>query len=75
MCVLTGPAAGGMLPIAFTLLAEVMPARRRGFFLVLLRPTGRNVTEKGALFGLSYPHRLSGYPWTLPDCPERLRNV
>jgi len=36
MCFLMGLAAGGMLPIALTLLAEVMPARHRGFFLVLL---------------------------------------
>src|SRR5207302_612561 len=36
MCFLMGMAAGGMLPIGFTLLAETMPARHRSFLLVLL---------------------------------------
>jgi putative MFS transporter len=36
MCFLMGIAAGGMLPIAFTLLAETIPARHRSWLLVLI---------------------------------------
>lgn len=36
MCFMMGLPAGGMLPIAFTLLSEVAPARLRGWLLVLL---------------------------------------
>ncbi len=36
MCFLMGMSAGGMLPITYTFLAEVVPARHRGWFLVLL---------------------------------------
>jgi putative MFS transporter len=36
MCLLMGVAAGGMLPIAFTLLAETIPARHRGWLMVLI---------------------------------------
>ncbi|WP_404337975.1 MFS transporter [Sphingomonas sp. MMS12-HWE2-04] len=36
MCFLMGLPAGGMLPIAFTLLSEVAPARHRGWLLVML---------------------------------------
>ena len=35
MCFLMGAAAGGMLPVAYALLAEVMPTRHRGWSLVL----------------------------------------
>src|SRR6185437_4625911 len=34
MCFMMGAAAGGMLPIAFTLMAEMVPARHRGWLLV-----------------------------------------
>ncbi|MGH7035770.1 MAG: MFS transporter, partial [Stellaceae bacterium] len=40
MCFLMGLAAGGMLPIAYTLLAECIPARQRGWALVLLGGLG-----------------------------------
>ncbi len=40
MCFLMGMSAGGMLPIAFTLLAELVPTRHRGWFLVLLGGIG-----------------------------------
>jgi putative MFS transporter len=40
MCFLMGLSAGGMLPIAFTLLAETVPARHRGWSLVLLGGIG-----------------------------------
>jgi putative MFS transporter len=36
MCFVMGFAAGGMLPITFTLMAEMIPARHRGWLLVLL---------------------------------------
>jgi MFS transporter, putative metabolite:H+ symporter len=35
MCFFMGIGAGGMLPIAFTLLAETIPARHRGWVMVL----------------------------------------
>jgi len=40
MCFLMGLSAGGMLPITYTLLAETVPARHRGWFLVLLGGVG-----------------------------------
>ncbi|MEV0846490.1 MFS transporter [Streptomyces sp. NPDC049954] len=36
MCAFMGIGAGGMLPITFTLLAETVPARHRGWLLVLI---------------------------------------
>ncbi|MBB5916371.1 putative MFS transporter [Nocardia transvalensis] len=36
MCFIMGLSAGGMLPIAFTLLSEAIPARHRGWLLVLI---------------------------------------
>lgn len=40
MCFMMGAAAGGMLPIAFTLMAEAVPARHRGWLLVALGGVG-----------------------------------
>jgi putative MFS transporter len=40
MCFLMGAAAGGMLPIAFTLMAETVPAAHRGWLLVMLGGLG-----------------------------------
>jgi putative MFS transporter len=40
MCFLMGAAAGGMLPIAYALLAEIMPTRHRGWSLVLVGGIG-----------------------------------
>lgn len=40
MCFMMGAAAGGMLPIAFTLMAETVPARHRGWLLVALGGLG-----------------------------------
>lgn len=40
MCFVMGLSAGGMLPIAYTLLAETMPAKHRGWTLVLLGGIG-----------------------------------
>ena len=36
MCLLMGISAGGMLPITFTLIAETIPARHRGWLMVLI---------------------------------------
>ncbi len=36
MCFIMGLGAGGMLPVAFTLLAETIPARHRGWLMVLV---------------------------------------
>lgn len=36
MCFLMGLGVGGMLPIIFTLIAETMPARHRGWLMVLI---------------------------------------
>ena len=40
MCFLMGSSAGGMLPVVYTLLAEIMPARQRSWILVLVGGTG-----------------------------------
>src|SRR3546814_1109840 len=40
MCFLVGASAGGMLPIAFTLMAETVPAAHRGWLLVALGGVG-----------------------------------
>jgi len=40
MCFLMGAAAGGMLPVAYALLAETMPSRHRGWVLVLVGGMG-----------------------------------
>lgn len=40
MCFIMGAAAGGMLPVTYALLAETMPARHRGWVLVLVGGLG-----------------------------------
>jgi putative MFS transporter len=40
MCFLMGAAAGGMLPVVYALLAEIMPTRHRGWSLVLIGGVG-----------------------------------
>jgi MFS transporter, putative metabolite:H+ symporter len=40
MCFLMGAAAGGMLPVTYALLAETMPAKQRGWVLVLVGGLG-----------------------------------
>lgn len=40
MCFLMGASAGGLLPITFTLMAETVPARHRGWLLVMLGGIG-----------------------------------
>jgi putative MFS transporter len=58
MCFIMGLSAGGMLPIAYTLLAETVPAPQRGWFLVLLGGiglTGGYLAASGAA-SLLEPH-------------------
>jgi MFS transporter, putative metabolite:H+ symporter len=40
MCMMMGLSAGGMLPIAYTLLAETIPAKHRGWCVVLIGGAG-----------------------------------
>lgn len=40
MCFLMGGSAGGMLPVAYALLAEIMPTRHRGWSLVVIGGVG-----------------------------------
>ena len=40
MCFIMGIGAGGMLPVAYALLAEIMPTRHRGWCLVLIGGIG-----------------------------------
>jgi putative MFS transporter len=40
MCFMMGAAAGGMLPVAYALLAEIMPTRHRGWSLVAVGGVG-----------------------------------
>src|SRR3954469_8887641 len=40
MCFLMGCSAGGMLPVVYTLLAEIMPPKHRSWVLVLVGGTG-----------------------------------
>lgn len=40
MCFMMGIGAGGMLPVAYALLAEIMPTRHRGWCLVLVGGVG-----------------------------------
>lgn len=40
MCFIMGLGAGGMFPIAFSLLAEIIPSRHRGWLIVLLGGIG-----------------------------------
>lgn len=40
MCFMMGASAGGMLPVVYTLLAEIMPPRHRSWVLVLVGGTG-----------------------------------
>ena len=40
MCFLMGASAGGMLPVAYALLAEIMPTRHRGWSLIVVGSAG-----------------------------------
>lgn len=43
MCFLMGASAGGLLPITFTLMAEMIPAAHRGWLLVALGGVGTSI--------------------------------
>jgi MFS transporter, putative metabolite:H+ symporter len=43
MCCMMGAAAGGMLPVTYALLAEMMPSKHRGWSLVLVGGLGATV--------------------------------
>ncbi|HEV3382580.1 MAG TPA: MFS transporter [Trebonia sp.] len=63
MCFLMGIGAGGMLPITFALLAETVPARHRGWLMILI---GGGVASAGYaltswLAGALTPH----YSWRI----------
>jgi putative MFS transporter len=70
MCFLMGCSAGGMLPVVYTLLAEVMPPKHRSWVLVLVGGTGLvggYLAASGAanLFEPTYGWRvlwLQGFP-------------
>jgi putative MFS transporter len=49
MCFLMGAAAGGMLPVTYALLAEMMPSRHRGWSLVLVAASGASALLQPAL--------------------------
>jgi putative MFS transporter len=53
MCFMMGVAAGGMLPVTYALLAEMMPSKHRGWALVLVGGLGA-VGGYFAAAGLSY---------------------
>jgi putative MFS transporter len=61
MCFLMGASAGGLLPITFTLMAEMVPARHRGWLLVALGGIG---TSAGYLIAASAAYWLEPvYSW------------
>lgn len=58
MCFLMGLGAGGMLPVGYALLAEIMPTRHRGWCLVLIGGIGSigGYFATSALSALLQPH-------------------
>jgi putative MFS transporter len=55
MCFMMGVAAGGMLPVTYALLAEMMPSKHRGWALVLV----------GGLGAVGGYFAASGFSWVL----------
>ena len=62
MCFMMGAAAGGMLPVTYALLAEMMPSKHRGWALVLVGGLGA-VGGYFAASGLSA--LLSRFRWRI----------
>jgi putative MFS transporter len=63
MCFLMGMSAGGLLPIAFTLMAETVPAAQRGWLLVVLGGIG---TSAGYLLAAGAATLLEpAYSWRM----------
>ncbi len=58
MCFLMGASAGGLLPVAYALLAEIMPTRHRGWSLVLVGGIGAlgGYLAASGLSALLQPH-------------------
>ncbi len=87
MCFMMGLAAGGMLPVANALIAEIMPTKHRGWCLVLLGGVGTigGYFATSTLSALLQPHFgwrimwLTGFPTGLilivlsPLLPESAR--
>ncbi|MEV4740961.1 MFS transporter [Streptomyces sp. NPDC049555] len=62
MCFVMGTAAGGLIPIAFTLLAETVPQRHRGWLMVLI---GGNVTVAYVLTSWLAATLTPTYSWRI----------
>lgn len=62
MCALMGIGAGGMLPIAFALMAETVPARHRGWIMVLV---GGNIAAAYALTSWLAAELTPTYSWRI----------
>jgi putative MFS transporter len=62
MCLLMGIGAGGMLPIAFALMAETIPARHRGWVMVLV---GGNIAAAYALTSWLAAALTPTYSWRI----------
>jgi putative MFS transporter len=62
MCFLMGLGVGGMLPIAFTLLAETIPARHRGWLMVLI---GGNIAGAYLITSWLSAELVPHYSWRI----------
>lgn len=62
MCLLMGLAAGGMLPITFSLLAEMIPGRHRGWVMVLI---GGNLALAYAITSSLSSALVPHYSWRI----------
>lgn len=62
MCFMMGIGAGGMLPITFTLIAESVPARHRGWIMVLI---GGEVTGTYAIVSWLASSLIPHFTWRI----------
>ncbi|HXA58701.1 MAG TPA: MFS transporter [Streptosporangiaceae bacterium] len=62
MCLMMGLAAGGMLPITFSLLAETIPGRHRGWLMVLI---GGNLALAYAITSQLSASLVPHYSWRI----------
>lgn len=60
MCFLMGIGAGGMLPVAFTMIAETIPSRHRGWLMVVI---GGEITATYALVSWLASALIPHYAW------------
>ncbi|MDP4508671.1 MFS transporter [Nonomuraea turcica] len=64
MCLAMGLGAGGMLPITFSLLAETIPPRHKGWVMVLICASCSRTTTTAATRGCSAARSpASRWPW------------